>query len=855
MQLNKYGNLWHREQIKKFNQVRSRYEAYADFLDKVLKRACEKLAPLSIVQVRAKTVPSFAEKAIRKLPPSERLESFTSEKHWKDYFDPVNEFTDLCGARVITQTQQEMDRFCHFIRDHFEIDAENSEDKRKGLRSDQFGYLSVHYIVQVPDQKELFDIPIGSTIRGIKAEVQVRTLLQHAWADISHDSLYKHQFQIPDRWQRDMARLAAVLEAADGEFSRFVENLHAFAGNYRAYLTRKQIDKELSTLDVLIKYAADAKDLKTLKTLNFRKAGIFEAMAEWSEVDKTLTHDEKDNDPLVLKKRGNALCREYRKTPSSEEYQKGQRYLEEATQLDAQDAEAWANLAWSWEPLDKQKAREDYARAYGLQPSDPYYLASFLEFEIDNRGAFPDRAFLEPILLNAIQACRSHAEVGIELPRSLFTLGRLSLLIEEPDQGLAAYIEAIDLLFSPDGGFPGETLDDELRFLNRMEPLKESLPGLDWFRMLVLTAQGVKDRSRRTANVLPEFSNRKTEYQGPVVVIAGSCSKEEKDRVQPYRDLVGKALVGFQGEVISGGTTSGVSGIAGGLSKDLNRRDRTGFKTYGYLPELLPGDARPDNGYDILINTSGKGFSPLEPLQMWLDLTAAGVPPSQVKVIGIGGGKIAALEYRLALALGAAVGVFPESHRAAEELLNDPRWSNHRNLVTLIPDPMTIRGLLLTPSSALSPAAVEKAARCSHNRSLQEKRHKVIDPSMVPWDKLDKKFKLSSTEQKRYAEAILRYEGYGLQAKDKEKIRILRFPPEKLNRMAEMEHGRWTLERTRNGWKKGEERDPDNKITPYLQPWSLLPDKIKKWDLKYVKGWPKDFKEAGIEIYKLKETK
>ena len=37
MQLNKYGNLWHRRQIKKFSQERSRYQAYADFLDKVLK--------------------------------------------------------------------------------------------------------------------------------------------------------------------------------------------------------------------------------------------------------------------------------------------------------------------------------------------------------------------------------------------------------------------------------------------------------------------------------------------------------------------------------------------------------------------------------------------------------------------------------------------------------------------------------------------------------------------------------------------------------------------------------------------------------------------------------------------------
>ena len=115
MALNQYGTLWHKQQIEEFVRERERYIAYASFLNDVLTLACEKFASLAIVQTRAKTVPSFAEKAIRKLPQSEQLKTFTSAKQWKEYFDPVNEFTDLCGARVITQTHQEVDRICHFI--------------------------------------------------------------------------------------------------------------------------------------------------------------------------------------------------------------------------------------------------------------------------------------------------------------------------------------------------------------------------------------------------------------------------------------------------------------------------------------------------------------------------------------------------------------------------------------------------------------------------------------------------------------------------------------------------------------------------------------------------------------------
>jgi hypothetical protein len=363
-----------------------------------------------------------------------------------------------------------------------------------------------------------------------------------------------------------------------------------------------------------------------------------------------------------------------------------------------------------------------------------------------------------------------------------------------------------------------------------------------------------------------------------VVVVAGSCSADEEVRLKPYRVLISKALEGFQGEVISGGTTSGTSGIVGSLAKLLDEKDRQGFTTIGYLHGSVPKDAYKNTGYDLFLYTKGNSFTPLEPLQMWLDLIASGIYPDQVKSIGIGGGEIAAIEYRLALALGAKVGILDESRRAGKELLKDDRWQHHSGLVSLIPDPMTIRALLLSPSSHIGMDLIEKAAKASHNKNILKKLHKIIDPTitsydktietisknldkindpaMQPWDKLIEEFRYSSIQQKLYAEAILRYEDYGLRKKkNSKKIKLIEFSDEEIKRMAEMEHGRWNLERIQKGWERGEKKDVDRKISPYIVPWNKLSDDVKDRDFKYVKRWPEDFKEASIEIYKLEKGK
>jgi len=89
-----------KSQVQKYSKVASRYKKYAEILQLVLGKVVKKYAPEALVQVRAKSVASFAAKVPRKIG---------------NVKDPVNEFTDLCGARIITTTPSEVEAVCRFM--------------------------------------------------------------------------------------------------------------------------------------------------------------------------------------------------------------------------------------------------------------------------------------------------------------------------------------------------------------------------------------------------------------------------------------------------------------------------------------------------------------------------------------------------------------------------------------------------------------------------------------------------------------------------------------------------------------------------------------------------------------------
>jgi ppGpp synthetase/RelA/SpoT-type nucleotidyltranferase len=130
-------------------------------------------------------------------------------------YTELRQVTDLAGVRVIVYFPSDVDRIVD-IAENFDVDRENSEDKRKTIDPDHFGYSSVHYIVEL-DQVRAKQVEYRR-FAGLKCEIQIRTILQHAWAEIEHDIGYKSRIDVPAELRRRFAVLSGLLELADREF-------------------------------------------------------------------------------------------------------------------------------------------------------------------------------------------------------------------------------------------------------------------------------------------------------------------------------------------------------------------------------------------------------------------------------------------------------------------------------------------------------------------------------------------------------------------------------------------------------------------------------------------------------------
>jgi len=156
---------------------------------------------------RAKAVASFAGKAARRRPDGTAV-----------YSDPLHEINDQIGVRVITYVQGDVATVADLIHDQLLVQRDRDMGKETA-RQGRFGYASRHLLIGLDAAREGHSD--YERLRGLSASLQVRTVLQHAWAEFEHDIRYKGTVpadQAPEL-DRRFTLAAGLLELADQEFS------------------------------------------------------------------------------------------------------------------------------------------------------------------------------------------------------------------------------------------------------------------------------------------------------------------------------------------------------------------------------------------------------------------------------------------------------------------------------------------------------------------------------------------------------------------------------------------------------------------------------------------------------------
>ena len=149
----------------------------------------------------------------------------------KRYGQPARQVTDIVAARVITYYKDDVPIILKTLEEALDVDLRRSINKREELESVAFGYTSVHLIARTKGSWSTS--PQYFALRNKWFEIQVRSILEHAWAEIEHEVVYKSGIDYPALIKRRFARIAGAIELLEDEFVALRDHRHHLIDLYK----------------------------------------------------------------------------------------------------------------------------------------------------------------------------------------------------------------------------------------------------------------------------------------------------------------------------------------------------------------------------------------------------------------------------------------------------------------------------------------------------------------------------------------------------------------------------------------------------------------------------------------------
>jgi len=230
-----------REARNAYESLRGVYEDFARSLAAVFNDCLsERDVAVHSVTYRAKDPESFQRKASLPSPDNPTLPKYRS---------PLEEIVDQAGVRITTYFLSTVDAVSEIVAEQFEV---LERVAKASSEPDRLGYQSIHYLIKYSDMRT--SLPEYRRFAGMVAEVQVRTILQHAWAEIEHDIQYKAVATLPTRVRRRFAALAGLIEIADREFQAIEDQNRVIREEARRNVDLGQLERVEITRDSVRAY-------------------------------------------------------------------------------------------------------------------------------------------------------------------------------------------------------------------------------------------------------------------------------------------------------------------------------------------------------------------------------------------------------------------------------------------------------------------------------------------------------------------------------------------------------------------------------------------------------------------------
>lgn len=167
----------------------------------------------------------------------------------KSDYTSFEDMTDLAGLRIITLVESDLEKVAKIISENFNVHQEDSGDKADLLGSDKFGYRSIHFVCDIGQKRE--KLPEFTLYKDLCFEIQIRTALSHAWAEIEHDRGYKLGGELPVHLKRRFNLLSGLLESADLEFNRLTEEIEKYKEKLKSSNLEDLLDLDINRLSLI----------------------------------------------------------------------------------------------------------------------------------------------------------------------------------------------------------------------------------------------------------------------------------------------------------------------------------------------------------------------------------------------------------------------------------------------------------------------------------------------------------------------------------------------------------------------------------------------------------------------------